>query len=346
MEQIQIQKIEQLVMGEDNDYDDAINPYISNRIENKIDPTFNNLFPEDYEYSFPYIFKNYRKDNREEKIYEIIANKNASEISMIKWKHNRTDVMFEIMRKKNMDKYANMGYNLNFYLVPMNLLKRFFEKNLVTKTISNGLCPIFDYTGDLDVFAFSRENFRPKKYPFDVDGFYVFDDLDMAMLRLEERQLSLFKDSQKKALYLEYRRIRNISPRIFKEEHLALKKPFEYEKFLGLVNRILLAFGIGNSKKFAYQKFIDYFNLTKNDSSEFFSKEDLEKKKDEFIIYENMEKNKIFGCEDCEKNQKNDENLGFPISFLNLKRKKDIRIRSNCENDNNGFSISFLSKKD
>ena len=343
MEQIEIKNIEQLVKGGNNDYDDAFNPYISNRIENKIDPKFSNLFPEDYEYSFPYIFKNYRKENREEKIYETIKNKNVSQVSMIKWKHNRTDVMFEIMRKKNMEKYENIGYNLKFYLVPVNLMERFFEKKLVTKNVSNGFCPIFDYTGDLDVFAFSRENFRPKKFPSDDDdGFYIFDDLDMSMLTLEERQLSLFKDTQKKALYLEYRRIRNISPRIFKGERLALKNPFEYERFLGLVNRILLALGIGNSKKFAYQKFIDYFNLTKNDSCEFFSKEDLNEKKDDFIIYENVEKNKIIGCEDNEKNR------GFPISFLNLKRKKDMRIRTNCENEenDNGFSISFLSKKD
>lgn len=350
MEQLGIKQIEQLVKGGDNDYDDDASPYISNRLENKIDPIFESLFPEN-EHSFPYIFKNYKKENREEKVYEIIKNKNVAEVSMIKWKHNRGEVMFEIMRKKNVQKFANLGYDLKFYLVTNDLMERLFEKKLVTKKISNGLCPVFDCTGDLDVFAFSRENFRPKKFPTDQEVFYIFDELDMAMLRLEERQISLFKNTQKKALYLEYKRIRNISPRVFEGEYLVLKNPAEYQKFLGVINRILLAFVIGNSKKFAYHKFIDYFDLTKNDSGEFFSKEDLMEKKDEFIFYENIEKNRIFGYEnneDCEKKKKckqDEEDLYFPISFLNTKRKKDIRIRNNCDNDIDGFSVSFLNKK-
>ncbi len=346
-----MQKIEQLVMGEDNDIDIDANPYISNRIQVAIEPDLLKVFPEDFYGEYPFIFRNYNQKNKEEKIYDIITNDNVSNVSMIKWKHDRAETLGEIKIGRK-GKYNNMDYNLKYYLVPVRLMEKLFEKHLVTKKIINGTYPIFSYTGDLDVFAFSRDNFRPKKFPTEINGDYVFDDLDLAMLFLEERQLTLFKETQKKALFMEYKRIREISPRIIVNNKLSLKKPFEYNKFLGLVQRILVAW-IGQ-KKIVYQKFINYFNLTKNDSNEFFSKENLKEQNDEFIIYENLEKNQLFDEEkdidinnNIENNMGNEKNAfsGFPISFLNNKRESEIRIKTNFDDEKNGFSVSFLKNK-
>lgn len=350
MEQLTIQKIEHLVMGEDNDIDVSYNPYISNRINVAIEPALLKVFPEDYNGEYPFIFKNYNGKNKEEKVYDIITNDNVSKVSMIKWKHDRAELLGEFMIRKK-GKYNNNDYNLKYYLVPARLLEKFFEQELISRTVINGTYPIYAYNGDLDVFAFSRDNFRPKKFPTEIDGNYILDELDLAMLRLEERQLSLFKETQKKALFMEYKRIREISPRIIIDNRLGLKKPFEYNKFLGIVQRILIAW-VGQRKN-VYKRFINYFNLTKNDSDEFFSTENLKQQNDDFIIYENVEKNKIFdeennfdnnNIENCKENEKK-ETWGFPINFLNNKRENEIRIKTNYDDDQNGFSVGFLKNK-
>ena len=77
-------QIELLVKGEDNEFDDIDNPFISNRTKNEIDPSLKKLFPKDYNEPYPFIFRNFNKKNREEKIYDIITYKNVSTITMIK----------------------------------------------------------------------------------------------------------------------------------------------------------------------------------------------------------------------------------------------------------------------
>lgn len=333
-------QIELLVKGEDNEFDDIDNPFISNRTKNEIDPSLKKLFPKDYNEPYPFIFRNFNKKNREEKIYDIITYKNVSTITMIKWNYDRIEFLMECVKRKNMRKYNNEEYNLKYYFVPSYLLDKFYEKQIITKKLTNGSCPIFTCNGDLDSFAFSRDNFRPKKFPVKIDGDYIIDDLDLLMLRLEENQMKLFKDSQKKALYFEYKRIRKICPRVFIENKLSLKKPYEYSKFLGIVSSIIFAWPA--QRKNAYKKFINYFNLTKNDSEEFFSKEDFKENMNNTIIYENIDENNVM------ENNEEKEEIGFPINFLNNKRANDVRIndiRIYTNYDDEGFPISFLKKE-
>lgn len=344
MEQIEMKQIDLLVKGEENEYDDLANPYISNRTENEIDPSLKKLFKEDYNETYPFLFRNFNRKNREEKIYDIISYENVSMITMIKWKYDRSEFLMECVKKQNTKKYNNGDYNLKYYLLSSYFMDRFYEKQIITKKLTNGSCPIFSCNGDLDVFAFSRDNFRPKKFPVNIDGDYIIDDLDLLMLRLEENQMKFFKDSQKKALYLEYKRIRRISPRVFSENQISLKKPGEYSKFLGVVSSIIFAWP--GQRKNAYKRFINYFNLTKNDSDEFFSKEYFKENMKDLLIYEKIEKNKILNEIDENNNIENNEEkeeIGLPINFLNNKRENDVRIYTNY--DDEGFPISFLKKK-
>lgn len=299
----------------------------------------------------PFVFRNMNQDNKDEQILTWDLNGNTFKLEILKWVENRR--VYIEMITNNRFRISNPGTHLFAYVFSKKVMDNFLKRNLVTYSslTSNLIYPYFFYA-DLDHYAFSRTNFKPIGWPVSRNVHYVFDELDIAMMQIREFNLGILTAGQKRAFFLEYKRIKYD---VCKKRLIGRK--IYYSNIDCYIKFLHLALFWVNAQEYqlleAYGKFLEYFEMTEKTSH---SAEENEINEENEVNGENEENNLLIWDEisdehlmELNEHQENEErndvaNIPFFDRENEENREEPIRIYSNIE-PNDAFCISFLGKK-
>lgn len=289
----------------------------------------------------PFIFKNIDQNNNDEKILTWDLNGQYIRLEILKWVENRQVYINLFTQNINKCRVWNPNTNLCVYIFSKDLFDSFLKRKLVTypALMLNTLHASF-FASELDSYAFSRVDFKPRGWPTDRNKSLLLDQVDIEMMKLREFNLQILTEGQKRALFLEYKRLKySVCKKRLRRNRIFIDNVEAYTRFLILVTFL----GEANEDELmeAYEMYNNYFELTEKTTRTDENENIPEINETENIIWEEIQVNEDIKNESEETEEIDINNIPF---FEERKNINPIRIFSNIEPEDN-FSISFLNKK-
>lgn len=290
----------------------------------------------------PFVFKNVNQNNNDEKIITWDLNGQYIRLEILKWVENRQVYINMFTQNINKCRVWNPNTNLCVYIFSKDLFDSFLKRKLITypALMLDTLHANF-FAAELDSYAFSRVDFKPRGWPTDRNKSLLLDQVDIAMMKLREFNLQILTEGQKRALFLEYKRLKySVCKKRLRRNRIFIDNVEAHIRFLMLVT--FLGEADENELMEAYEMYNNYFELTEKTTTN--ENETIpEINETENIIWEEIQVNEDIKneSEETEKEEIDINNMPF---FEERKSTNSIRIFSNIEPDDN-FSISFLNKK-
>lgn len=338
-----VNQLNQLVRGEDSNT--FGNCYVNNRINGNTNPELLRVIRNN-ETEIPFIFRNIGQENNDEKIITWDLNGEYIRLEILRWMENRQAYINLFTQNINRWRVGNPNTNLWVWILSKDILDSFLKRKLVTYPAL--MCNTLDahfFAGEMDSYAFSRCDFKPRGWPTDRKKSFLVDEIDIAMMKLREFNLEMLTEGQKKALFLEYKRIKySVCKKKIVNKRIIIGNIEAYINFLNLVS--FLCEAEEDELAEAYEMFMNYFEFTEKMTTNR-EETEMEPEETETIIWEKEESEEEIDINNIpfftrENEEKNDTN-NIP-SFTRRENEEPIRIFSNIEPDDN-FSISFLNKK-